>query len=57
MTSVPWEEAHVRGFDAALIVTAHACVDYRQLLDWSELVIDTRNATAGLQGRARVVKA
>ena len=57
MTSVPWEEAHVRGFDAALIVTAHACVDYRQLGDGSDLVIDTRNATAGLQGRARVVKA
>ena len=32
-------------------------VNYAELLDWSTLVIDTRNATSGYCGKARVVKA
>lgn len=57
LTSVSWDEPTVAGFDAALIVTAHATVDYQQLVDWAPLVIDTRNATHGLTGKATVRKA
>lgn len=57
LNSVPWDEPTVAGFDAVLIVTAHATVDYQQLVDWASLVIDTRNATHGLTGKATIHKA
>jgi UDP-N-acetyl-D-glucosamine dehydrogenase len=48
----------VSKFDAALICTDHDGVDYRGLIDWSRLVIDTRNVCAryGLWGD-NIVKA
>jgi len=55
--SVSWDQKTVSSFDAALICTAHANVNHQQLLDWSRLVIDSRNATNGLSGNARIVKA
>jgi UDP-N-acetyl-D-glucosamine dehydrogenase len=45
-------------FDAAVIVTDHEGVDYQELVDSIDLVIDTRNATVGItKGRDRVVMA
>jgi UDP-N-acetyl-D-glucosamine dehydrogenase len=44
LRSIAWEESAIRSFDACLISTAHANVDYQQLADWSSLIIDTRNA-------------
>ena len=46
--SVAWDCTVIQSFDAVLISTAHANVDYRQLVGWSDLVIDTRSATFGL---------
>jgi UDP-N-acetyl-D-glucosamine dehydrogenase len=46
--SVSWDEATISSFDVALIATAHANVDYKQLINWSQQVVDTRNATKGL---------
>jgi len=46
--SVPWTKASIRSFDLVLISTAHAQVNYAELLEWSPLVVDTRNVTAGL---------
>ena len=43
MRSVPWDEETVKDFDAAIVVTAHRSVDYRQLHDWCECIVDTRN--------------
>lgn len=43
--SICWDENVIRGFDAAVISTAHANVNYKELVDWSKLIIDTRNAT------------
>ena len=57
LASVAWDEPTVSGFDAVLIVTAHDAVDYQQLVDWASLVIDTRNATHGLVGKAVIRKA
>jgi UDP-N-acetyl-D-glucosamine dehydrogenase len=31
-----------------LISTAHANVNYRELVEWAPLIVDTRNALAGL---------
>jgi UDP-N-acetyl-D-glucosamine dehydrogenase len=45
-------------FDAAVIVTDHDGVDYQELVESIDLVIDTRNATVGIgRGRERVVMA
>jgi UDP-N-acetyl-D-glucosamine dehydrogenase len=46
----------LQGADAVVIVTDHSNVDYGEVLAHASLVVDTRNATAGVKpGRARVV--
>jgi UDP-N-acetyl-D-glucosamine dehydrogenase len=55
--SVSWNHETIGNFDATIVVTAHSNVDYQQLVDWSKIVLDTRNATKGLQGKATVIKA
>ena len=55
--SIDWNQETLSKFDAALIVTAHVKIDYQVLLDWCPLVIDTRNATSKLSGKAKVVGA
>lgn len=41
--SVNWDEATVRSFDAVVVVTDHSDVDYDALLNWSDVIIDSRN--------------
>lgn len=48
MTSVAWSQ--IGDFDAAIIATDHDAVDYRELAETLPLIIDTRNATARLNG-------
>ena len=55
--SVAWTEAYLRQQDAVVIATHHKTYDLEQLAAWTPLIIDTRNAMAGIQGRAIVVKA
>jgi len=42
--SVPWNRETVAGFDLALISTAHHAVNYQELADWAQCIVDTRNA-------------
>jgi UDP-N-acetyl-D-glucosamine dehydrogenase len=49
--SVSWNRKEIGAFDAVLISTAHGSVDYRELAQWSRLIIDTRNAMAGIKTR------
>ena len=42
--SVAWNFETIGGFDAVLICTAHAGVNYEELARWSRCIIDTRNA-------------
>lgn len=49
--SVPWTEESLAGFDAAVVATAHEAIAYDELLKWSNLVIDTRNALEGFESR------
>jgi len=44
--SIEWNEQVIRSFDAAVIVTAHSTVNYDQLMDWAECIVDTRNVLA-----------
>jgi UDP-N-acetyl-D-glucosamine dehydrogenase len=54
--SVPLTDAELGAADCVLIVTDHRAVDYRRVVDAARLVVDCRNATRGLAGRARVVR-
>ena len=38
-----------------LISTAHKGVDYQQVADWSNCIIDTRNAMAAVQTRPNII--
>ncbi len=55
--SIEWSRSNVASYDCVLIATAHACVDYRQLADWAQLIVDTRNAMPELAGSPRYAKA
>lgn len=55
--SIEWSSTSIASFDAVVISTAHDCVDYAQLGDWSPCIIDTRNAMAKVTSRARIWKA
>jgi UDP-N-acetyl-D-glucosamine dehydrogenase len=47
--SVAWNQATIAGFDAVVITTAHASVNYQELADWAQCIVDTRNAMAKIQ--------
>jgi UDP-N-acetyl-D-glucosamine dehydrogenase len=49
--SVAWDRETVSRYDAVVVATAHQCVDHQQLADWAALIVDTRNAMAGLRTR------
>ncbi len=56
--SVAWDLERLATYDAVLIATDHSQVDYAGLVRAARLIVDTRNATAGLPGaEAKVVKA
>ena len=42
--SVEWDEETIRSFDLVLISTAHDSVNYQELGQWAEIIVDTRNA-------------
>ena len=46
LRSVEWNAVVVGGFDAVLLATNHASVNYRELAAWAPCIIDTRNAMA-----------
>ena len=46
----------IEGYDAVTIVTAHSALDYRSVVGAADLVVDLRNATAGIPGAGKVWK-
>jgi UDP-N-acetyl-D-glucosamine dehydrogenase len=55
MRSVPLDAERLRATDAVVVVTDHSQVDYALVAAEAPLVIDTRGAVRGIDGRARVV--
>jgi UDP-N-acetyl-D-glucosamine dehydrogenase len=49
--AVELTDALLAGCDCALILTAHAAFDYRQIVRKAPLVFDTRNGTKDVEGR------
>lgn len=54
---VSWDQNTVARFDAVLIATAHANVNYDELGQWAKVIVDTRNAMRGKSTIAKVSKA
>jgi len=55
-TTIKWDLGVIRAYDAVIIVTDHDAVDYRGLCENAKLIIDTRDACAGIAAD-NVVKA
>ena len=53
--SVRWERDVVRACDAVIIATAHDTIDWQQLADWCDCIVDTRNAMAKVTVRPDTV--
>ena len=53
--SVEWLRSTIETFDVVLIATNHSCVNYRELGDWAQCIVDTRNAMAGVPVAARKI--
>ncbi len=57
LKSVDLEEyRRLAGYDAVVIVTAHSALDYRSIVQEADLVVDLRNATAGIPSAGNVWK-
>lgn len=46
--TVSWDRESLQSFDLALIATNHGCVNYQELAEWSQFIVDTRNAMAAI---------
>ncbi len=56
LESVPLSREEIEAADGVLIVAGHRAVDYAQVVGHADLVVDTCNATQGLEGRAWIVR-
>jgi UDP-N-acetyl-D-glucosamine dehydrogenase len=50
--SVDWDRTTLAGFDAVVISTAHAGVNYQELAEWVRCIVDTRNVMASVRVRS-----
>jgi UDP-N-acetyl-D-glucosamine dehydrogenase len=46
--SVNWNRNIIAEFDLVLIATNHASVNYHELAEWAQCIVDTRNAMSGI---------
>lgn len=42
--TVEWEKKAISGYDVVVISTNHSSIDYKELAEWSNCIVDTRNA-------------
>jgi UDP-N-acetyl-D-glucosamine dehydrogenase len=47
--SVAWNRETIQGYDAVLLATNHASVNYQELADWAPCIIDSRNAMVAIK--------
>ena len=50
--SVTWSRETLQSFDAVIIATNHKEVNYQELGEWCNCIIDTRNAMVGVKTKA-----
>jgi UDP-N-acetyl-D-glucosamine dehydrogenase len=47
--SVAWNRETIQSYDAVLLATNHASVNYQELADWAPCIIDSRNALVAIK--------
>jgi UDP-N-acetyl-D-glucosamine dehydrogenase len=58
MSSVELTPEAIQNYDGVLVLTDHSGIDYALVVEAAKLVVDTRNATAGVKlGREKITKA
>ncbi len=55
LDAAPYSAALLREADCVVIITDHDRFDWQHVVDHSRLIVDTRNATSGVRGPARVI--
>jgi UDP-N-acetyl-D-glucosamine dehydrogenase len=57
--SIEWDKETISSFDAVLISTNHSNIDYAELADWSNCIVDTRDAMKDIKpkNKSHFVKA
>ena len=53
--SIDWKREVVGKFDLVLISTNHEAVNYQDLANWADCIVDTRNAMAGIKAKPNQV--
>jgi len=57
-TSVEWNRVTVASFDLVLIATNHRSLNYHELANWADCIVDTRSAMASTSpSKAKIWKA
>ncbi len=51
MKTVVWNKETISEFDAVIISTNHSDINYQELADWCDVVVDTRNALKDVKPR------
>jgi UDP-N-acetyl-D-glucosamine dehydrogenase len=54
--SIAWSRESVQSFDAVLLATNHASVNYQELADWASCIVDTRNAMVTIKTKPGQVR-
>ena len=47
--SVNWDRKTINSFDVVVIATHHQSVNYKELADWADCIVDTRNQMTGVK--------
>ncbi|MMZ62747.1 UDP-N-acetyl-D-glucosamine 6-dehydrogenase [compost metagenome] len=55
LESVSLTKRNIQRHDGVLILTDHSSISYESLATIANLIIDTRNATKGIQDRSNIV--
>jgi len=55
LESVPLTEEEIAAADCVVVVTDHHSLDYERVVKHANLVVDTRNATAGIAGHRETI--
>ncbi|MDR8390227.1 nucleotide sugar dehydrogenase [Aliifodinibius sp. S!AR15-10] len=52
LKTVAWNEETISKFDAVIISTNHSDINYKELVEWNNVIVDTRNALKNIEAKA-----
>ncbi len=54
--SLQISEKTLKNMSCVVIATDHTSYNYKDIVEWSDIVVDTRNATAGIENKEKIVR-